>query len=207
MASMSDSGPRHWDTLYGAKAADQVSWFQAWPETSLRLLSSVASPAGVLIDVGSGASTLVDALLDAGWSDVTVLDVSTKALDVVARRLEERRHDVSFIAANVLSWQPQRSYDAWHDRAVFHFLVEPHDQQRYIATATRTVAPGGVAVIGTFAADGPTHCSGLPTARYTAEDLGATFTPAFRLIRAEREEHTTPSGVVQPFTWVVLRRT
>ena len=178
MASVSDSGPRHWDTLHGAKAADQVSWFQAWPETSPRLLSSVASPAGALIDVGGGASTLVDALLDAGWSDVTVLDVSTKVLDVVARRLEGRRHEVSFVAADVLSWQPQRSYDAWHDRAVFHFLVEPHDQQRYVATATRAVAPGGVAIIGTFAADGPTHCSGLPTARYTAEDLGATFTPA-----------------------------
>src|SRR5690348_4188844 len=168
--------------MYGTKAADEVSWFQAWPETSLRLLSSQAQPTGAVIDVGGGASTLVDALLDAGWSDVTVLDVSTTVLGVVARRLDERRHSVSLIAADVLSWHPQRRYDAWHDRAVFHFLVEPHDQQRYVATAARAVASGGVVIMGTFAADGPIQCSGLPTARHTAEDLGIAFAPAFQLI-------------------------
>lgn len=197
----------HWDTVYATKPFDETSWFQAWPEPSLRLLSSVAQPRSAVIDVGGGASTLVDALLDQGWSDITILDVSTKALAVVRTRLRERQHLVSVIAADVLSWQPNRRYEAWHDRAVFHFLTEARERQRYVAAAAGAVAPGGAAIIGVFAADGPTHCSGLPTTRYTAEDLGATFTPAFQLIHSEREEHTTPSGTTQPFTWVVLRRT
>jgi 2-polyprenyl-3-methyl-5-hydroxy-6-metoxy-1,4-benzoquinol methylase len=195
----------HWNTLYGTKAADKLSWFQAWPQISLRLLSSVGSPSSAVLDIGGGASTLCDALLTAGWSDVTVLDVSTEALGIVGDRLGHRRNDVSLITADVLSWQPQRTYDVWHDRAVFHFLVEPDEQQQYVATATNAVAVGGFVIMGTFAADGPTHCSGLPTARYPAEGLSAMFEPAFQLMHAEREEHVTPRGVSQPFTWVVLR--
>jgi hypothetical protein len=106
-----------------------------------------------------------------------------------------------------LSWRPRRRYRVWHDRAVFHFLVDPQDQQRYVATATNAVEPEDAVVIGTFAGDGPTRCSGLPTARYTGDELAAAFAPAFRPIHSEREEHVTPSRVVQPFTWVVLRRT
>jgi trans-aconitate methyltransferase len=201
------AGGEHWNTLYATKAVDEASWFQKSPATSLQLISSVASPGSAIIDVGAGTSTLADALLDAGWSDVTVLDVSTAALEAVTRRLGERQRDVSFIAADVASWRPLRRYRVWHDRAVFHFLVDPQDHQRYVATATNAVQPEGAVVIGTFAADGPTRCSGLPTARYTADELAAAFAPAFRLEHTEREHHVTPSGVVQPFTWVVLRRT
>jgi len=134
---MSTSAAEHWDTIYGTKATDEVSWFQRRPTTSQRLLTSVSSPSGGVIDVGAGASTLVDALLDAGWSDVTALDVSAKALALVRDRISDRvsdqPHDLprerpgsaSFVVADVLTWQPGRTYDAWHDRAVFHFLVQP----------------------------------------------------------------------------------
>ena len=160
-----------------------------------------------MIDVGAGTSTLVDALLDAGWSDLTALDTSARALDEVRQRLGVRSAMVSFVVADVKAWTPLRTYDSWHDRAVFHFLVDARDRDRYVATATRAVPPGGTLVIATFASDGPDQCSGLPTARYDAEDLAAQFHPAFALARQEREEHVTPGGVVQPgVTWTVLRR-
>ncbi len=227
MCRMSTSAAEHWDTIYGTKATDEVSWFQRQPTTSQRLLTSVSSPLGAVIDVGAGASTLVDTLLDEGWSDVTALDVSAKALALVRERISDRIRDrvndrvgdqrqdpprerprsASFVVANVLSWQPERTYDAWHDRAVFHFLVRPEQRDQYVATASRAVRSGGVVVLGTFAADGPTQCSGLPTARYDADGLAAVFEPDFSLEHSEREEHVTPGGAVQPFTWVVLRRT
>ncbi|HZW42789.1 MAG TPA: class I SAM-dependent methyltransferase [Dermatophilaceae bacterium] len=215
---MTKSAAEHWDTVYGTKATDEVSWFQRQPTTSQRLLTSVSSPSGAVIDVGAGASTLVDTLLDAGWSDVTVLDVSAKALALVrarvSDRVSDRPHDpprerpgsASFVVADVLTWRPERTYDAWHDRAVFHFLVHPDQRDQYVATASRAVRSGGVVVLGTFAADGPTQCSGLPTARYDAVGLAAVFEPGFSLEHSEREEHETPGGAVQPFTWVVLRR-
>ena len=208
---MSKSAAEHWDTVYGTKADDEVSWFQRQPTTSQRLLTSVLAASSAVIDVGAGASTLVDTLLDAGWPDVTVLDVSPKALalvrDRVRDRVRERQEPASFIVADVLSWHPERTYDAWHDRAVFHFLVRPDQREQYVATASRAVRSGGVLVLGTFAADGPTQCSGLPTLRYDADALAAVFAPDFSLEHSEREEHVTPGGAVQPFTWAVLRRT
>jgi ubiquinone/menaquinone biosynthesis C-methylase UbiE len=203
---MSGSATDHWDAVYGTRATDEVSWYQRLPTTSQRLLTSVSSPGGAVIDVGAGASTLADTLLGSGWTDVTVLDVSRTALAVVRDRLGERQRSVSFVVANVLSWQPERTFDAWHDRAVFHFLVRPDQREKYVATASRAVRPGGVLVLGTFAADGPTQCSGLPTARYDADALAAAFAPGFTLEHSEREEHVTPGGAVQPFTWAVLRR-
>jgi SAM-dependent methyltransferase len=195
----------HWDSVFETKASDEVSWFQAVPTTSKRLLECWASPAGSLIDIGAGASTLVDVLLDAGWQDVTVLDVSEAALTKVRNRLGERAEAVTFVAADVRSWQPNRTYDAWHDRAAFHFLVEQADRDRYVAMATHSVTPGGVVVLAAFAEDGPTECSGLPTSRYDTDELVCVFGPAFSLEYAEREEHTTPFGTIQPFSWVVLR--
>lgn len=196
----------HWNSVFETKASDEVSWFQAEPTTSVRLLERWASPAGSVIDIGAGASTLLDALLDAGWHDVTVLDVSEAALTKVRNRLDDRAQDVNFVTTDVRSWQPDRTYDAWHDRAVFHFLVETADRDRYVAKAAAAVTPGGVVVLATFAADGPTECSGLPTSRYDTEGLVRTFGGAFALEHAEREEHTTPFGTIQPFSWVVLRR-
>ncbi|MHB8273533.1 MAG: class I SAM-dependent methyltransferase [Dermatophilaceae bacterium] len=136
--------------------------------------------------------------------------MSPKALALVRDRLRDRVRDrqesASFVVAAMLSWQPERTYDAWHDRAVFHFLVRPDQRERYVATASRAVRSGGVLVLGTFAADGPTQCSGLPTSRYEADALAAAFAPDFSLEHSEREKHVTPGGAVQPFTWAILRR-
>ncbi len=215
---MGTSAAEHWDTIYGTKATDEVSWFQRQPTTSLRLLTSVAPSSNSLIDIGAGASTLADSLLLAGWSDLTVLDVSAAALALVRDRVAvmvrdhasdefgQRRRSASFVVADVLSWKPERTYAAWHDRAVFHFLVRPEQREQYVATASRAVLPGGILVLGTFAADGPTQCSGLATSRYNADALTAVFASGFTLEHSEREEHVTPGGAVQPFTWVVLRR-
>jgi hypothetical protein len=136
---------------------------------------------------------------------MTVLDVSAAALTKVHNRVGERAEAVTFIAADVRSWQPNRTYDAWHDRAAFHFLVEQADRDRYVAMATHSVTSGGLVVLAAFAEDGPTECSGLPTSRYDTDELVCVFGPAFSLEHAEREEHTTPFGTIQPFSWVVLR--
>jgi len=184
-----------------------MSWFQAAPDTSLRLLARSVPRTGSVIDVGAGTSPLAAALLDAGWRDVTVLDVSAAALTVTRDRLGDRASRVSFVTGDLLSWQPQRTYDAWHDRAVFHFLVDAVDRERYVALAAKAVAPDGLLVLGTFAADGPTRCSGLTTARYDPNALADVFSRGFSLEHAEREEHHTPGGTIQPFSWVVLRAT
>lgn len=195
----------HWDAVYATRATGDLSWFRSEPVTSLDLLRRWADDGSVL-DVGAGTSTLVDRLLDAGFGDVTLLDVSAGALGVVRGRLAGRTAGVSFEVADVLTWEPTRTFDAWHDRAVFHFLIDPAEQRRYVELASTAVAPGGVLVLATFAADGPVTCSGLPTARYAPHDLARLFEPAFTLEHHEREEHVTPWGTVQPFTWVVLRR-
>lgn len=159
--------------------------------------------------MGSGASTLVDGLLAAGWSDLTLLDVSEEALDRVRARLGGLARRVRFVASDARVWHPERRYGAWHDRAVLNFLVDPGDRARYVEVAARAIRPGGVAVIGAFATDGPSQCSGLPTVRYDTAGLAAALAPPFVLEHAEREEHRTPAGIVQPFSWVVwvvLRR-
>ena len=188
------------------RAASEVSWYQAAPVTSLRLLNQWAPTHGSLIDVGCGESTLVDSLLDAGWTDLTTLDVSAQALAQVRGRLGARARQVDFVVADVCSWQPRRTYGVWHDRAVFHFLVDTADRNRYLAVVSQALAPGGLAVLGTFAGDGPTQCSGLATARYDPPEIASLFAPAFVVEHSEREEHVTPAGVLQPFSWVVLRR-
>jgi SAM-dependent methyltransferase len=202
----SSASAQHWDRVYRTKADTEVSWYQADPVTSTRLLRGVAPRPSSVIDVGAGESLLVDALLDAGVADLTVLDVSEVSLAVVRDRLADRGEQVTFVVADVLSWEPERQWDAWHDRAVFHFLVDSQTRATYVATAARAVTAGGVAVIGCFALDGPHQCSGLATARYDADGIAQQFGDAFRLERVEREVHRTPGGADQPFTWVVLRR-
>lgn len=194
---------RHWDEVYATKDVEAVSWFQPTPEVSLRLIELVP---GSVVDVGAGASTLVDSLLAQGRTDVTVLDVSAEALEVTRRRLGDRGSEASFVAADVLRWEPGRTFDCWHDRAVFHFLTAPEQQSSYVRTASRAIAPGGGLVLGTFAPDGPEQCSGLPTARYDAAGLAAVFGDDFVLEHAETEVHHTPWGSDQSFTWVLLRR-
>jgi len=198
----------HWERIYAAVPSTQVSWYEREPAPSLRLIEEITSePPAAVIDIGAGASSLVDRLLANGFTDVTVLDISRHALDEVRRRLGEQAPRVTFINQDVLTWKPDRQYDIWHDRAVFHFLTASPPRDRYIDLAARAIRSGGSLVLATFADDGPTQCSGLPVSRYSAQDLEEAFSAFFALIRHEREEHTTPRGVVQPFTWVVLRRT
>jgi SAM-dependent methyltransferase len=201
-------GSAHWDEVYRGKPADQVSWYQPSATTSLRLLAPVLGPAAAtrsVVDVGAGASVLVDGLLDAGCRDVTLVDVSEEGLNLARRRLGARA-GVTYVVADVRTWRPGRTFDAWHDRAVFHFLTDPADQAAYVATAAAVVAPGGVLVLGAFAEDGPESCSGLPTARHSVHRLGELFAEGFEPDVGERERHVTPWGTEQSFSWVRLRR-
>ena len=197
----------HWEEVYATRAANEVSWYQRDPATSVRLVeASSADRSAAIVDVGSGASFLVDRLLDDGYRDITLVDVSARALDGVRTRLGEPARSVTFVCSDALEWSPERAYDVWHDRAAFHFLTDDTDRARYVEVASMSVRPGGALIVATFAADGPTHCSGLPVRRHSAHDLAAAFGACFTVESSEREEHVTPAGVVQPFTWMVLRR-
>ena len=195
----------HWEGVYAAKGREDVSWYEESPAVSTRLVLSDGVPRSV-VDVGAGASTLPDALLDAGVEHVTLLDLSMSALALTSVRLDERANRVTTIVADVLTHAFDEQYDVWHDRAVFHFLVEPQQRAAYVGQVSRALAPGGLLVVGTFAADGPESCSGLPVSRYDADGLVAALGPGFTLVHTERAEHHTPWDSVQPFTWVVLRR-
>jgi trans-aconitate methyltransferase len=204
---MTDRGA-HWDAVYDANPPDQVSWFERKPSVSLRLVESLASgPSAAVIDVGGGSSRLVDCLLEEGFADLTVLDVSERALASARARLGPPAKRVSFLHADVVRWEPARQFSVWHDRAVFHFLTARRDRDRYVEAAQRAVHSGGALVLATFAPDGPDRCSGLPVLRYSAAGLTAVFAPAFSLVEQHREVHRTPEGVDQPFTWAVFRRT
>ncbi len=155
--------------------------------------------------MGGGSSFLVDMLVGEGRRDVTVLDHSGVALDTVRARTGADPR-VSLVQGNLLEWTPPRRYDLWHDRAVFHFLVEPGERAGYLERLQVALRPGGTVILATFAPDGPASCSGLPVARYSPADLVAVLGPGFRVIEAFREEHVTPTGVTQPFSWVATRR-
>ncbi len=195
----------HWDRRYAA-GAERVSWAERAPRASLEMIALTgAGPAASVLDVGGGASPLAGALLDRGFADVSVLDVSEVALQVARGGLGPRADQVTWIAADVLEWTPERRFDLWHDRALLHFLVDPDERARYVATALTAVPPGGHLVIGAFAENGPQTCSGLPVARYGADALAAVFGPGVEAIAARRDVHRTPGGALQAFTWVALR--
>ena len=196
----------HWDAAY-AQGDDTRSWFEKHPDMSLRMLDSAGvSAADALIDVGGGASPLTGALLDRGFRDLTVLDISVAGMRHARDRLGSRADQVHWLTADVLSWHPQRHYQAWHDRAVYHFLTIHEHRQQYLRTLDTATAPGAIAVFGCFAPDGPRRCSGLPVARYGPAQLARQIGAKWLLISQDREEHITPAGSIQPFTWVALRR-
>ena len=196
----------HWETVYATKDVTDVGWYQADPKMSLELIEWASSDHGSVIDVGGGASLLADRLLDAGFERVAVLDISTAALERAKSRLGEKAGRVLWVVADVTAVKTVGSFDLWHDRAVFHFLTAPEDRRKYVELAKRTIRPGGHLVIGTFALDGPSRCSGLEVRRYDAALLCAEFGTEFMLVRETREDHTTPSGKPQPFMFAVLAR-
>ena len=196
----------HWDKAY-AHGHSTRSWFQDRPAASLRMLEGAAvSARDCLIDVGGGASTLVDALLDFGWVDLTVLDVSAAGLRTAQERLGAAADRVQWLTADLLTWEPQRRYAAWHDRALLHFFATSKDQDRYRDLLQAATTTGSVAVFGTFAPDGPLSCSGLTVTRYSVEALAAFLGQHWLLVAGEHEEHHTPSGNIQPFNWASFRR-
>lgn len=197
----------HWDEVWQDRDPSDTSWFQPRPETSHRLVTQVRPEAdAAIVDVGGGASRLVDLLLDDGWPTITVVDIAAAALASARDRLGPRAGRVRWETADVTTYDHGGQVDVWHDRAVFHFLTEDRDRAAYVATCATTVRPGGHAVLATFAPDGPEQCSGLPVRRYGPEDLAGVFEPAFTPVRFDREVHLTPWETEQAFTYAVLRR-
>lgn len=198
----------HWNTAYRTKGEDGVSWFEDEPRLSLELVHSVgAGDDTSLIDIGGGASRLVDALLEEGLHDLAVLDLSAEALQTARTRLGARVATVDWIVADVTDWRPKRHYEIWHDRAALHFLTRPEDQAAYVERLKAALAPGGHAIIATFAPDGPERCSNLPVARHDGESLSRLLGPSFQLIDHRRHLHRTPFGTDQKFQFSVFRMT
>lgn len=203
----SDEGEGHWRKVYREAGADAVSWYEAEPRASLEALGRAGvSGARSLVDVGGGASRLVDQLMDRGWSDLTVVDIASEALAVSRERLGDRASGVTWMAADVSQWKPSRSFQIWHDRAVFHFMTEPEQRAGYRTALRLGTSQGSLVVIATFALTGPERCSGLPVRRYDARTLAAEFSDHFELIDSWQDDHVTPNGRVQPFLWSVLKR-
>jgi SAM-dependent methyltransferase len=194
----------YWDHRYATIGDTQVSWFQDQPVTSLSVIGKVAGPSASVVDVGGGASRLVDHLLELGYRDLTVVDLSQEALRASHDRIGEA--PVTWIASDIREWQPARAFDVWHDRAAYHFLTDPDDQQRYWQLVRDSVVPGGHVVIATFAEDGPESCSGLPVVRYGAEQLREVMGDGFVVLESMPEQHVTPTGGTQSFQWTVAQR-
>lgn len=201
------SRQRHWDAAYADRPEDRLSWYQEAPEPSLELIERHGPGAGAsVIDIGAGAARLADALLARGYGDITLLDLSETALAATRDRLGSASGRLHYLAADITRWTPGRRWDIWHDRAVMHFLVDAADQQAYRRTLLAATAPGAVAVIGTFAPDGPERCSGLPVRRWSAAELARFLGPEMALLDSRRHLHETPGGVAQQFDFAVLRR-
>jgi 2-polyprenyl-3-methyl-5-hydroxy-6-metoxy-1,4-benzoquinol methylase len=197
----------HWENVYRTKGEREVSWFQETPSISLDLIRSAgATRHSAIVDIGGGASRLVDALVDEGYEAVTVLDLSESALAAAKARLGHTATAVTWIVADVVGWKPPRRYDVWHDRAAFHFLTEAADRTAYVECLSEALRPGGHAIIATFALDGPERCSGLPVIRYDAASLGKVLGSAFDLVETRRHDHHTPMGSIQRFQFSVFRR-
>ena len=197
----------HWNRVYATKRETEVSWFETEASLSLALIKSWSrSTDDAAIDIGGGASRLAGGLLEAGYPDITVLDLSQEALEVSKRRLGERSLDVKWIVADVTKWQPPRGYHIWHDRAAFHFLTAAADRAAYVACLKKALHPGGYAIVGTFALDGPEMCSNLPVVRYSHETLAQTLGPSFDLAETRTFSHRTPLGRIQQFQFSVFRR-
>jgi SAM-dependent methyltransferase len=200
---------KHWEEVYTTKSTDAVSWYQEHAVQSLDLIRKTGVPLEAsIIDVGGGASTLVDDLIAAGYSDVSVLDLSAAALAAARVRLGGNAGKVTWIEADITRVElPEYKYSVWHDRAVFHFLTGAEDRAAYVRAVLRSVKPGGHVIVATFGEEGPLQCSGLPVMRYSAESLHAEFGEPFTLMEHRSEAHQTPSGSVQQFIYCYCRKT
>lgn len=197
----------HWNQVWDTADPDRVSWFEPCPESSLDLIeSSGVGYRAALIDVGAGASLLTRQLLEAGYQDLTVLDISASGLAAGRARLGPAAADVKWIQADVRHFEPAMTWDLWHDRAVFHFLIRAEDRAAYLATIDRALAPDGQVILATFGPEGPLRCSGLEVRRYSLESLAGELGPGFRLEDSSMREHTTPAGGSQQFLYARFKR-
>lgn len=196
----------HWENVYATRNTHEVSWYQIRPDTSLRLIAGHGiTPADAVIDIGGGASNLVDHLIEQGYGDLTVLDISNAALAAVQARLGARAATVKWLTGDITRLKPPGPYRLWHDRAVFHFLTDAADRDAYCATLAAAVPPGGHVIMATFADDGPERCSNLPVRRYSPEQLAAELGPGFTMLESLRETHVTPAQGQQKFIYCVFR--
>ena len=190
----------HWERHYSSRSEEELSWFEPAPSISLDLLLTPSlKKDSAILDVGGGSSRLVDALLDRGFANIHVLDIASPALEMSKSRLGERASLVNWIPADITQWEAETTYNAWHDRAVFHFLAADRDRRAYVAAMEKFLVPGALVVIGTFSTLGPERCSGLPVQRYSAHSLAAELGDGFRWTATRKMEHITPAGEMQHF--------
>lgn len=202
-----ESMKAHWEKIYSTKRPDEVSWTQKIPITSLSFIHGFnLSKDAAIIDIGGGESSLVDYLLDEGFSNVTVLDISEQALRKTRMRLGARAPLVKWVVSDVNDFKPDQKFHVWHDRATFHFLTTPNEIERYVELAGNSIKPGGFMAIGTFSENGPTKCSGLNIHQYSEADLEETLTYYFRKIKCLKEDHTTPFNTIQNFLFCSFKR-
>lgn len=195
----------HWENVYETKNPDQVSWTQAKPQTSLDFITSLGlGKEAKIIDIGGGDSNLVDFLLQEGYENITVLDISAKALEKAKERLGEAASKVQWIATDITEFEPTETYDIWHDRAAFHFLTTPEQVSKYIDIAEKSIT--GFMILGTFSKNGPTKCSGLDIQQYDDESLSEKFESGFERIKCITEDHTTPFGTTQNFVFCSFKK-
>ncbi|AKH19957.1 class I SAM-dependent methyltransferase [Sedimenticola thiotaurini] len=198
----------HWEHLYQSRDADKMSWFQPAPARSLELIAQChLAPEETIIDVGGGASRLVDHLIEAGYRSITVLDIAGAALDLARARLGDRASQVDWLEADATDFQLPHQVHLWHDRAVFHFLIQAEERHRYLANVKKTLLPGGHLIIAAFAPEGPKQCSGLDIVQYDSRKISAELGHAFKLQQTRQETHQTPDGTEQQFNYFLLRFT
>ena len=202
------SSKTHWEKIYAARKTDELSWYRTHLERSFELIAVAgAGTQARIIDVGGGASTLIDDLLAAGYRHVTVLDISSTAIQNARARLGKQADEVTWLEADITRVAlPVHHYDVWHDRAVFHFLTDAADRRRYLEAVNRAVRPGGHVIVATFGPRGPLQCSGLDIVRYTPEGLRREFGADYRLVRSVTEDHVTPAGKHQEFVYCYCRK-
>lgn len=196
----------HWESIYAQKNPAEVSWNQSHPQYSLSLIgnSGIGTAAGI-IDVGGGASTLVDQLLQAGYRDITVLDIARTAIERIQQRLGDLSQQITWVESDITDYSPGRTFDIWHDRAVFHFLTHDQDRDRYLNVLHNSLKPGGQVIIATFADNGPSQCNGLDIRRYNPGSLSLALGSQLHLVETLTEEHRTPDGGLQQFVYYRYR--
>jgi len=201
------SNKDHWEKIYSTKEIDGVSWYQETPTTSLNIIDSLKLNLNTsIIDIGAGKSFLADNLLDLGYNDITILDISKNALNEVTRRVGKKNHKIKCIESNVIDLSSGQKYDVWHDRAVFHFITNNQEREKYLDLLNSSLNKDGCLIIGTFSEDGPLKCSGLEVQRYSVKDLRELLKPNFKFIDGFKEIHDTPFNTSQSFTFCTFKK-